>query len=60
MKEKEAREKASGARPSLELMDEEDYYAHSRIKADKAWREAHPDYGKEHWKTYERPVCTLT
>ena len=48
-----ARGKASGAEPSLEFMDEEDYYAHPRTKAKKAWRDAHPDYGK----TYEPPVC---
>ena len=52
-KERMAREKASGAKPSLEFMDEEDYYAHPRTKAKKAWRDAHPDYGK----TYEPPVC---
>ena len=56
-KEKVAREKASGARPSLELMGEEEYYAHPSTKAKQAWRDAHPDYDKERWKTYERPVC---
>jgi len=56
-KEIEARKKASGIRPSLEFMDEEEYYAHPTTKAKKAWSNAHPDYGKEHRKTYKPPVC---
>lgn len=52
-----AREKASGTKPSLEFMDEEEYYAHPTTKAGQAWRKANPNYSKEHKKTYKPPVC---